>query len=276
MPSTDPATRALSVRRVSHGAETRADDDVIVEEPLEIRVAGDTIAVTMRTPGHERDLALGFLFSEGLLERADDVSSANFCGRLGDPALHNTIDVRPRPGGALERAPRELSRRGTLTTSACGVCGRGQIDDLLARVTPLASTCEITGAVLASAVRALRDHQVLFRGTGGCHGAALFDADGAHVVTREDVGRHNAVDKLVGAMLVAGALPLDRHMLVVSGRASFEIVQKAACAGIPIVASVSAPSSLAVSLAERVGVTLVAFVRDESFNVYTHASRVTT
>ncbi len=275
MSTTDPATATVAVARYVGSGGASAEDAVVVEEPLEIRVSGDTIAVTMRTPGHERDLALGFLFAEGLVQAADDVASVAFCGRPGDESLRNTLEVTPRAGGWLERAPRDPARRGTVTTAACGVCGRVQIDDLLERLPVLAPGDAVPIGVVTGAVRALRGEQTLFAQTGGCHGAGLFRFDGAHVATREDVGRHNAVDKLVGAMLAAGAVPLASHILVVSGRASFEIVQKAACAGVPVVACVSAPSSLAVTLAERAGVTLVGFVRGDRCNVYTHASRIT-
>jgi FdhD protein len=274
MSTTDPSTAKVGVARFVGSGGASAEDTVVVEEPLEIRVSGDTIAVTMRTPGHERDLALGFLFSEGLVRAADDVASVAFCGRPGDENLRNTLEITPRAGGWLERAPRDPVRRGTVTSAACGVCGRVQIDDLLERLPALTGDERLPIGVVTAAVRALRGEQALFAKTGGCHGAGLFRFDGAHVATREDVGRHNAVDKVVGAMLAQGAVPLAGHLLVVSGRASFEIVQKAANAGVPVVACVSAPSSLAVTLAQRAGITLVGFVRGENCNVYTHAYRV--
>ena len=171
MSTTDPATATVAVARYVGSGGASAEDAVVVEEPLEIRVSGDTIAVTMRTPGHERDLALGFLFAEGLVQAADDVASVAFCGRPGDASLRDTLEVTPRAGGWLERAPRDPARRGTVTTAACGVCGRVQIDDLLERLPVLAPSDAVPIGVVTGAVRALRGEQTLFAQTGGCHGA---------------------------------------------------------------------------------------------------------
>ncbi len=259
--------------RVTRGGER--EDVVAVEEPLEIRVAGDTLAVTMRTPGHDRELVLGFLFAEGHIASADDVSALAHCGRAEEK--ENVIEVTLAPGVRPPDADRDapFARRGTITTSACGVCGRRSIDDLLARCAPLADDgCAIARVVLAEAVRGIRAHQPIFAATGGTHAASLVRFDGAHVATFEDVGRHNAVDKLVGSQIRARALPLAAHALVVSGRSSFEIVQKAVAAGIPVVASVSAASSLAVDLARRAGVTLAGFAREGAFTIYCGASRL--
>ncbi len=259
-------------------------DDVAIEEPLEIRVAGDALAITMRTPGADRELALGFLYAEGVIRSLDDVGSVAHCGRPGDEGFGNVIDVLPGAGVVL--APERVAgtRRGTLTTAACGVCGRLTIEDLIARCAPVADDARIEATALARFIRSMRDRQALFARTGGVHAAALFAAtsarddaatlDDAPLFVREDVGRHNAVDKLVGALLFARALPARGRALIVSGRTSFEIVQKAAVAGIPIVASVSAPSSLAIDLAARMNVTLVAFLRGESMSIYSAPERV--
>jgi FdhD protein len=269
--------RPLPVRRIATGpdhATSSADDEVVVEEPLDIRLAGDTLAITMRTPGHDRELALGFLWAEGIIHGKDDVAGVAHCGRPGDPAFGDTIDVTPGPGARLDY-PAELgARRGTLTTSACGVCGRRSIDDLLARCRPIASTATMTPAAVARAVAALRDRQPLFARTGGCHAASLVTLGGDHVATYEDVGRHNAVDKLVGSLLLADRLPASDHALVVSGRTSFEIVQKALAAGIPIVVGVSASSSLAFDVADRAGVTLAGFARGGALVVYAGPDRI--
>jgi FdhD protein len=267
--ATDVVRGPTEPLRVMRDGSAPADDTVVVEEPLEIRVSGDTLAITMRTPGADRELVLGFLWAEGIVSSLEDVSSVAYCGRTGDEGARNTIDVTPAPGARLRLPDDARARRGTLVTSACGVCGRRSIDDLLARCTPLAPGAPVSRELIAAATRALRDTQPVFARTGGCHGAALFTKNGAHVATFEDVGRHNAVDKLVGARLLAGALPATGHALVVSGRSSFEIVQKAVAAGIDTVISVSAPSSLAVDLAKGAGVTLVGFARETRFVVYT-------
>jgi FdhD protein len=267
-------TRQLFVDRRRDGAWSHAEDTVAVEEPLEIRVAGDTVAITMRTPGHDRELALGFLFSEGILRSIDDVSSVAHCGRATDEGRLNTLDVTPAPGVRIVLGNDEpFARRGTIS-SACGVCGRRSIDDLLARCTPIANDGPVELRHVFAAVEELRTLQPLFGETGGCHGAGLFTRTGDPIEVFEDVGRHNAVDKLIGSQLLEHALPLRSRMLVVSGRTSFEIVQKAAVAGIPVVAGVSAPSTLAIDVATRAGITLVGFVRGESLVVYTGRERI--
>jgi FdhD protein len=269
------ATRNVGIARWEAGAFSSRGDTIVTEEPLEIRVAGDTFAVTMRTPGHDRELVLGLLFAEGVLRSVDCVGTIAHCGKTGDLGRENTIDVTPAPGAKLA-LPEELpGRRGTLTTSACGVCGRRTIEDLLARCAPLALGATLPATAITHAVASLKDAQELFTQTGGCHGARLTTFDGAHVAAFEDVGRHNAVDKVVGAMLLQKKLPLAGHILTVSGRASFELVQKAALAGIPVLASVSAPSTLAVDLAMRANVTLAGFVRGSAMNVYAAVERVT-
>jgi len=258
----------------------QAADDVAIEEPLEIRVAGDALAITMRSPGADRELALGFLMAEGVIRSIDDVGSVVHCGHIGDEGYGNVIDVLPAPGVVLAPERVEGTRRGTLISSACGVCGRLSIDDLTARCAPVEGAGRIAAAQLLRLCAAMRAHQGLFARTGGVHAAALYAADGAApagtepLALREDVGRHNAVDKVVGALLFQRALPARDRVLVVSGRASFEIVQKAAVAGIPIVASVSAPSSLAIDLAARMNITLAAFVREETMSVYSCPERI--
>ncbi len=257
-----------------HAVLEEAEDAVVVEEPLAIRISGDTLAVTMRTPGHDREIVLGFLWAEGVIESLEDISAIAHCGRQGDEALGNTIEVTPSPGARLHLPDEAMARRGTLTTSACGVCGRRSIDDLLARCRPIDAGATMTPGAIHRAVLALRTRQPFFSHSGGCHAASLVALDGEHVATFEDVGRHNAVDKLVGSRLVARALPARDHALLVSGRTSFEIVQKAVAAGIPIVIGVSAASSLAVDVARRAGVTLVGFARGERFVVYAGEARV--
>jgi FdhD protein len=268
--------------RPVHDPRTGAsrDDAVAVEEPLEIRIGGDSVAVTMRTPGDDGDLALGFLYGEGIIGSAADVGSVAHCGRPGEEGYGNVVEVVAAAGTALEYERVQASRRGTLTTAACGVCGRRTIADLVETCAPLPPGPTLPAARVAGAVAALREAQGVFARTGGTHAASAHDARGERLVAREDVGRHNAVDKVVGALLrerrVGPGAPAEGApaLLVVSGRASFEMVQKAARAGIPILASVSAPTTLAVDLAQATGVTLVGFVRGERLNVYAHAARL--
>jgi FdhD protein len=261
-------------RAASKGAKGAADDDVAVEQPLEIRVAGDLVCTTMRTPGHDRELALGFLYAEGIIRTIADVGSVAHCGRPQDRDFGNVIEVLPGPGVAL--APERVAgaRRGTLTTSSCGVCGRLSIEDLLARCSPLADDSVIHASVLHRLCSSMKDEQPVFARTGGVHAAALSDLSGGSSIVREDIGRHNAVDKVVGALVLSGELPATGKVLIVSGRASFEIVQKAAAARVPIVASVSAASSLAIDLAMKMNIALASFVRQGSMTVYAHAERI--
>jgi len=246
---------------------------VAVEEPLEIRVAGETIAVTMRTPGNDHELVVGFLLAEGIIDGTRDLGRVFHCGRPGDEGYGNVMDVTAAPGASLDVERLGPARRGTLTSSACGICGRRSIDDLLAAREPLRVEVRFAARVVEHFASLLGGGQRLFRDTGGTHAAALVRADGDLLHLREDVGRHNAVDKSVGRMLLDGLDP-ESLALVVSGRSSFEIVQKAARARIPLVVAVSAPTSLAVDAARRAGVTLVGFARGEAFNVYTGAERV--
>lgn len=276
----NPGIRSIAAWPLRGRTATASErDDVVVEEPLEIRISDETLAVTMRTPGHDRELVLGFLVAEGVIRSAADVASVVHCGRIGDEARENTINVTLTSGVKAPIDPETgmLTRRGTLVTSACGVCGRRSVEDLLERVAPLEtreSAATMAAASIAESVRTLRSRQPIFGRTGGCHAASLVGPDGRHVATYEDVGRHNAVDKVVGSRVLEGALPPLDHWLVVSGRSSFEIVQKAFTAGISLVASVSAPSSLAIDLARRANITLVGFVLDEAMTVYTSPERI--
>ncbi|MCA9600685.1 MAG: formate dehydrogenase accessory sulfurtransferase FdhD [Myxococcales bacterium] len=265
-------TRDVGVTLERDGAWSSGADRVVVEEPLEIRIAGDAVAVTMRTPGHDEDLVLGFLRAEGIVRTAADVGSVVHCGRPGDDGYGNVIDVTPGPGVALDWEKHAV-RRGGLTSSACGVCGRRTIDDLLARIAPVPSDARVPGALIAHAMAHLRASQRLFRATGGLHGAVAVAGDGTLLAAAEDVGRHNAVDKVSGALLRRGE---DAPLLAVSGRIGFEIVQKAAAARFVAVAGVSAPSSLAIDLAERTGMVLAGFVRDGRMNVYAGRERIDT
>jgi FdhD protein len=280
----EPVTRRPVQHLSTGGAGHSALDEVAVEEPLEIRVAGETLAVTMRTPGHDHELALGLLLAEGVIAGPGDVGRIAHCGRPGEPSSRNVLEVLPGPGVALDAQAAARARRGTLTTASCGVCGRTSIDDLLERCAPLPPGPVLPLARLLEAVRTLEDHQLAFTRTGGVHAAGLIAEDGSVLAVREDVGRHNAVDKAVGALMLEGRLPRGSHapiaslpgpsLLVVSGRVSFEIVQKAAIAGVPIVCGISAPTSLAVDLAERTNLTLAGFVRGEKLNLYAHPERV--
>lgn len=245
----------MSYVRVEHDGR---DDAVAVEEPLEIRVDGQPLSVTMRTPGHDEELALGFLYGEGLID------GPRTAGPTDDFAA-NIVEV----AGPLDHDPGE---RRFYTSSSCGVCGKGALEQVAVHSPPLPAGLRVTRATVA----ALPDRvaQPTFEKTGGLHAAGLFDADGTLVFSREDVGRHNAMDKVVGRALLDGLTPLADGILCVSGRLSFELAQKAAVAGAPILVGVSAPSSLAISLAEDRGMTLCGFARGNSVNVYTHPERI--
>ncbi|HKO53792.1 MAG TPA: formate dehydrogenase accessory sulfurtransferase FdhD [Polyangiaceae bacterium] len=245
-------------------------DELATEEPLEIRVAGEPLAVTMRTPGHDHELVAGFLLAEGVIASRADLGGIHHCARLDSEGAHNTIDVSSAPGAVLEV---EATRRGTLTTSACGMCGRKLIDDLLERLRPAAPSPPFGRSFIAGLASELGKQQPTFRRTGGLHAAGIAFGGGMRVV-REDVGRHNAVDKAIGRLLLDGQLPAPGALLVVSGRTSFEIVQKALAAGLSGVVGVSAPSSLAVSTASRFGLLLCGFARGDTFNVYAGRERL--
>jgi FdhD protein len=234
------------------------EDVVAVEEPLEIRVDGEALAVTMRTPGHDEELALGFLYGEGLI---DGPRAAG----LTDDFAANVVEV----AGPLLR---DVSRRRFYTTSSCGVCGKGALEEVAIRSPVLSPGPQVRRGFVAELPSRLE--QPTFKHTGGLHATGLFEADGTLLVTREDVGRHNAMDKVIGRALLDGRVPLGDRLLCVSGRLSFELVQKAAVAGAPVLVGVGAPSSIAVSLADERGLTLCGFARGGSVNVYTHPQRV--
>ncbi|MDN3495266.1 formate dehydrogenase accessory sulfurtransferase FdhD [Planococcus sp. APC 4015] len=267
------------------GVESRRRPDALaVEEPLEIRVAGAPLAVTMRTPGHDVELAAGFLVSEGVISRGDEFRSAIHCGGpgTGDPSTGagtegNTYNVLDVSLAARVAPPSADITRAFYTSSSCGLCGKASIEAVrtVSSYDVTTDAASIDAAALLRLPDELRVHQAAFDKTGGLHAAGLFDAvTGEMLVVREDVGRHNAVDKVIGWAAVGDLLPLRGTVLQVSGRASFELVQKAVMAGIPILSAVSAPSSLAVELAESSGLTLAGFVRGTSLNVYTHPHRI--
>lgn len=274
--ATRKATTALMVTRLdATGADVRQQrfDVVVTEEPLQILAGGPgqpsvPVTITMRTPGHDFELAVGFLWSEGILTAPHDVYEVRYCEVPPEEAqLYNVVSVRAR-------RPLTITARTTVTTAACGICGTTSIADLerVCSARPLGSP--VDAALLLALPDRLRGAQRAFDVTGGLHAAGLFERDGTLVCAREDVGRHNAVDKVIGRAVLDAQVPLDERILCVSGRASFEIVQKAAAAGIATLVAVSAPSSLAVQAAERLGMTLVGFVREGAGNVYTGSSRV--
>jgi FdhD protein len=253
-------------------AVTGGDDHLAVEEPLEIRLGGMSLAVTMRTPGDDEELVAGFLFSERVIATTGDLDLiARYRTPNADPAAGNVINVLLK---GQTRVAKERLRRNFVASSSCGLCGKESIAAILAELPPVESGLTIPSGLFGELARTLADAQPIFEKTGGLHAAGLFDADGRLLVLREDIGRHNAVDKVIGHMLLAGSLPLDRHLLMVSGRASFEIMQKALTARIPVVAAVSAPSSMAVQVALAADMTLVGFVRETGFNIYAGAHRV--
>jgi FdhD protein len=256
------------------GEPRRRPDDLAAEEPLEIRVRKQPLAVTMRTPGHDIDLSMGFLLTEGIIGAADDVVTAQLCAGTDTPNTYNVVDVVLGP-----HVPPPVTdpSRNFYTTSSCGVCGKASIDAIRTRSRFAVADDPLTvpARTLSALPDRLRAAQRTFDRTGGLHAAGLFNADGELVVLREDVGRHNAVDKVIGWALREGRLPLTGHVLLVSGRASFELTQKAWMAGLPMLAAVSAPSTLAAELADEAGLTLVGFLRGSSMNVYTATHRVT-
>ncbi|MFJ8535230.1 formate dehydrogenase accessory sulfurtransferase FdhD [Streptomyces sp. NPDC093591] len=271
-------TERRKVIRIRDGAVSTRPDTLVAEEPLEIRLNGKPLAITMRTPGDDFALAAGFLVSEGVLAEQADLQNIVYCaGATVDGSnTYNVVDVRTAPGVAI---PDITLERNVYTTSSCGLCGKASLDAV--RTTARWTIDDGEGApvrldpdLLAALPDRLRAAQRVFDRTGGLHAAALFTEDGELLDIREDVGRHNAVDKLVGRALQNGDLPLSRTVLLVSGRASFELAQKAVMAGIPVLAAVSAPSSLAVDLAAETGLTLVGFLRGSSMNVYAGEDRI--
>ena len=274
--------RLTSRRRVANlsavGAETSVTarvETVVVEEPLEIRINGSPVTVTMRTPGSDFELAQGFLLTEGVIHNRADVATVRYCKGAEQDGVntYNTLDVTLQPG--MQMPDLDVTRN-FYTTSSCGVCGKASLEAvwLSSNHSPGDDPTVVSAATLTRLPDTLRAAQKVFARTGGLHGAALFDLDGTMLVVREDVGRHNAVDKVIGWAVEAGRVPLAGSVLLVSGRASFELTQKAVMAGIPVLAAVSAPSLLAVDLAAQSGLTLVAFMRGDSLNVYSRPDRV--
>lgn len=265
----DDQARALELIHLDAEVRAAREDLVAHEEPLEMQLDGQSFAVVMRTPGHDEELGLGFLLTEGVIAQLEDVVSLRHCTVVPTPeAEDNVLQVRLR-------APVDLARfrRNLFASSSCGVCGKATLENALRTAAPLQSTVQLSREVLAAMPERLRASQPTFVATGGLHAAALFDAGGAPLVVREDVGRHNAVDKVIGWALREGRSMADLTLMV-SGRLSFELVQKAVAARVPVLAGISAPTSLAVRMAQALGVTLVGFVREGSMNLYAHGERV--
>jgi FdhD protein len=274
-PSIERRATRVRVTAVRGASVELRDDRLAGEEPLAIRACGPgqapvDVSITMRTPGHEAELAVGFLYAEGLIRSAGEVLGVDVGdpGRMSRPDDEATVRLR----APFDEA--SLGQRHFAATASCGICGKASLDAVHVRADPIPDGPVIDAAVLLALPGRLREAQAVFDATGGLHAAGLFEADGTLVVAREDIGRHNALDKLIGSRLLAGELPLHGRIVLVSGRAGFELVQKAAVAGAPIMAAVSAPSDLAVEAAERLGVTLVGFLRGDGFNVYARPDRV--
>jgi FdhD protein len=263
------------VLRLGPAGDRTRPDSIAAEEPLELRVDGKPLAITMRTPGHDVELAHGFLHTEGVIGSVDDIRDARYCDSRDDEGrnTYNVLDVGLAPGIPSPVAGVE---RNFYTTSSCGVCGKASLDAvrLKTRYSPAEDDVRVPFDVLVGLPDVLRSRQQVFDRTGGLHAAGLFSSAGELVVVREDVGRHNAVDKVIGWALLGGLIPARGHVLIVSGRTSFELAQKAVMAGIPVLGAVSAPSSLAVDLAAESGLTLAGFIRNGSMNVYTHPNRI--
>ena len=259
------ASTPVDITRVDAEGAQHVADAVAREEPLEIRIEGRPVAITMRTPGHDLELAAGFLFTEGVIDGPDDLTAM---AHVDDPSTPegNTVDTVLAAG--VPAARRGAADRAMFASSSCGVCGKATIDRLRQKVPPLSPPLAVDDAVLMGLPRVLREAQDVFESTGGLHAAGLFTAEGRLEVSREDIGRHNAVDKVIGWRLRHDAVPIDDRILLVSGRAGFEIIQKALMAGISTVAAVGAPSSLAVELARDSGMRLIGFLRDGRFNQY--------
>ncbi|MDP6795184.1 MAG: formate dehydrogenase accessory sulfurtransferase FdhD [Verrucomicrobiota bacterium] len=270
----DPRASATRIMRWKQDSPAQAaEDSVAREEPLEIRVRGESVAVTMRTPGHDEELLLGFLLSEGVIAGPGDVLEVAPC-QQGEAALHgNVLNVFLAPKAGVDLAK---LRRNVYASSSCGLCGKASIESVHGHFPPLAKPKPLAAAeTLLQLPARLRAGQETFDKTGGLHAAGVFDADGKLLTLREDVGRHNAVDKALGRSMLDGDFPLEARVLMVSGRASFEILQKALAGRVPVVCAVSAPSSLAVDFAQESGQTLIGFLRGNTFNVYSHSERIT-
>ncbi len=271
--SVDPSNASSSavgvVRMAALQRRLEQSDQVAVEEPLEIRVQGRSVAVTMRTPGHDRELTAGFLLTEGIVRSRNDLVEILHCKAAATP--DNTLNVFLSPSVKVDFA--QLTRH-VFASSSCGMCGKASIASVHQHFPPVQSKTTVSAKTLGRLPALMRTAQRTFDQTGGLHAAAVFDAQGKLIVLREDVGRHNAVDKVIGFGLLKGKLPFEQHILLVSGRASFEIMQKALAARIPIVAAISAPSSLAVEFARESGQTLVGFLRYQTMNIYSHPERI--
>ena len=259
------------VLRYSGDAHQWTYDNLAVEEPLQIRLAGEDVAVAMRTPGHDVELAVGFLYTEGIIAGKHHIESVRHCAEDDGNPAQNIVNLLPTDRALLD--PRKW-RRSFYSTSSCGICGKTTISQVTSHASTTSSAATVSLHTLYALVSKLQAAQAVFTQTGGLHAAGLFDTGGNLLVMREDVGRHNAVDKVIGHALLNDLLPLDNHILLVSSRASFEIVQKAAMSGIAIMAVISAPSSLAVELAREAGMTLVAFLREGRLNVYSGEGRI--
>lgn len=268
----DPKTTIRRLHRVGAGAPVEPKDDfLVVEEPLEIRVHNTPVAVTMRTPGDDFELAAGFLYTEGVVRKPSDIGSLRYCEATDNPELKNIINVTFADG---HKPTLTHLQRNFYSTSSCGICGKAAIDQIRLDAPPLRDSAKVKLEVLFGLGEAMRRAQTVFQRTGGLHAAGLFDTNGTLLALREDIGRHNAVDKVIGSSLLNDQVSLQNHILMVSGRASFEIMQKALMASIPIVCAVSAPSSLAVKFASECHMTLVGFLRGEEMNIYAGAGRI--
>ena len=271
----DRGVRAYTSAHVGPEGVGSREERVAVEEPMEVRVNGAPFAVIMRTPGADRDLAAGFLLAEDVVRSGDEVGLIEYCVDADEEGRDNVLNVTVTGEAVARLDDRLANRRQVMMTASCGLCGRRTIESLRARVDSVNGAWTVPAAMVTSMPPTLRAAQRVFEATGGLHAAGLFDLEGKLLLMAEDVGRHNAVDKISGRMLLEGRLPLSRTMMQVSGRTSFELVQKALLAGIPLIAAVSAPSSLAIDLAREAGITLCGFVRGGSFNVYANEGRVT-
>lgn len=271
--------RGISLKQISVQGATDKSDLLAVEEPLEIRLGYGlpelreqrSISVTMRTPGHDFELALGFLFTEGIIHSIDDVMQVVYCRDAGRQKLDNVVRVELKPHIVPDW---QKIQRNFYTTSSCGVCGKSSVDAVHQQCAVLGDSFQVSAELIYQLPEIMKSSQPVFTHTGGLHASALFTREGELKVLREDVGRHNALDKVIGAMFMKGLIPLNGHLLLVSGRAGFELVQKAAMAGIPVMVAIGAPSSLAVELAGQCNMTLIGFARDKKFNVYTGAHRI--
>jgi FdhD protein len=261
-------SRRVSILKIDEQRSYRVEDDVVIEEPLEIRVNGESLSVTMRTPGDDFDLAVGLLWTEGIIHSRGEIGTIAYCPDEEQPELKNIVNV-----GLVDASRKLESSHRLWSNSSCGLCGKATLDAIKQVCQPIRSGITVSSDLICSLPSRLREAQSNFDRTGGIHAAGLFDSHGSVLVVREDIGRHNAVDKILGAGL-AGDLPMPESIMMVSGRLGFEIAQKALVAGVPIVASISAPSSLSVELAIDFGMTTIGFLRGRSMNIYSHPARI--